>query len=313
MLLEELGGSTSLTRMFFMEYQTHYSGHFHVITEILYKRKTKFQEVLVAKIPDLGVALIIDGKIQSTTKDEYIYHETLVHPILFSHPRPQNILIIGGGEGATAREALKHDPVKVDMVDIDETVLNLVKKYMPTLCRNVFNDKRLNLVIKDGRRFIESLQTGIYDAIIIDVTDPLPTSSSYRLYTKEFYHAVASALKEDGLMVTQATSTYYSRDFFFSVIKTLREEFPIVSPFATWVPSYGSLWGFVIGSKRYDPITLTDRLIEERINERGVDDLEYYSSTFHKALFVLPYDLSSKIISGQGDIITDDSPKYVPI
>jgi len=302
----------STAKLFFMEYQTPFSGHFHILKSVLFKRNTRFQDILIAETFDLGRCLIIDGKIQSSTRDEYIYHEVLTHPILTAHPNPQNILIIGGGEGATAREALKHNPTEVDMVDIDVTVFRSVQKYIPQMCSGICENPNFSLIVSDGRKFLESTPRR-YDAIIIDVTDPLPKSPSYLLYTKEFYSAVFKSLRKNGIMVTQATSTFYSKYFFLSVVKTLKEIFPIVRPFSAWVPSYGSLWGFVSASKLFDPKKLPPQTIIDRLKNRGVSDLKYYDHNVHKMLFELPRNLSSPINMGEGEIICDENPQYVPI
>ncbi len=221
------------------------------------------------------------------------------------------MLVIGGGEGATIREVLKHNTVKrVVMVDLDEEVVKVSKEYIPQLSAGAFEDKRLTLIFDDGRAFLEKTRDK-YDVIVIDVTDPLRGGPSYLLYTKQFYELVRRALKPDGIMVTQATSTFYSKKTYTVVYNTLRQLFPIVRAYSAWVPSYNSLWGFVLASLKYDPLALNEDEVEARLRNRGVKDLKFYSSEYHKPLLSLPVYLK-KALEEEKDIATDENPTFMP-
>jgi len=180
--------------------------HLHGFTEYLVSKTTDYQRIEILKSPFYGKMLIIDGDVQSSEKDEYIYHESLVHPSLIIHPNPEKVLIIGGGEGATLREVLKHKNVKeVFMVDIDEKMINFAKEYLSEWHKGSFFSDRVKLIIKDAREFIKDTQDETFDVIIEDVTEPFEGSSSCLLYTKEFLYDLYKKLKIDGIFSIQAS------------------------------------------------------------------------------------------------------------
>ncbi|MEM3503189.1 MAG: fused MFS/spermidine synthase, partial [Nitrososphaeria archaeon] len=219
------------------------------------------------------------------------------------------VLIIGGGEGATAREVLKHKCVeKVVMIDIDKQVVELSKKYLGEMCGNTFEDPRLELVFADGRKFVEETNT-TFDVAIIDVTDPLSGGPSYLLYTKEFYENLYQKLSEDGILATQATSTFYSIDCFSAIYNTISKVFNIVRAAHVWIPSFASTWGFVIGSKRYDPEEIED--LDKRIKRRNITNLKFYTPKIHKNIFVLPPYIERKL-KEENRIIYDNHPIFMP-
>jgi spermidine synthase len=281
------------------------------VKRVLYSGRSKYQEIDVVETQDYGLCLILDGKVQSSLIDEFIYHEALVHPAMVTHPYPEKVLVVGGGEGGTIREVLRHNTVKnVVMVDIDEEVIRVSKTFMPQLSAGAFEDKRLRLVIGDGRAYLE--RTGEqYDVILIDVTDPLPGGPSYPLYTKQFYELVKKHLKPDGLMATQATSVFYSRKSYALIYNTLKQVFPVVRAYSAWVPSYASAWGFVLASLKFDPLDLSDEEVERRLTERGVSTLKFYCPEYHKPLFALPLYLR-KALEEEREVATDERPTFMP-
>lgn len=304
-----------MSSIWFLEKHTPYSAHMHGVKRVIYSGRTKYQKIDVVETYHYGKCLILDDKIQSTVEDEWIYHESLVQPAMFTHENPADVLVIGGGEGATVREVLKHSSVKeATMVDIDEGVIEASRNYLPEMSQGAFEDLRLKLVIGDGRRFLEEGGVEeVYDVIIIDVTDPLSEGPSYLLYTKEFYEVVKKALKPDGVMATQATSTYYSRYCFLSIYHTLKSTFPIVQPYHAWIPSYDNPWGFMLASKTYDPLNLSPEVIMKRIGERDVKPLKFYTPNYHKVLFTLPKDLEEGLKDvGKARIIHDNKPISMP-
>nr|WP_252901710.1 polyamine aminopropyltransferase [Vulcanisaeta sp. JCM 14467] len=263
----------------FIEFNTPFSYHVRGIRRVLYSGVTKYQRVAIVEFEDLGKALVLDGKIQSSLYDEFVYHESLVHPAMITHPNPRRVLILGGGEGATAREVLRHKSVEeVVMVDIDDEVIRLVKEYLPEMSQGAFNNPRLRLVLQDGRKFLEESRDK-YDVIILDLTDPLEGGPSYLLYTVEFYSIVRDRLSDDGIMVTQATSTSYSLRTFATIYRTIASVFPITRAYQVYMHSFDSTWGFVIGSKRYDPTALTPDEVNSRIRERIGGGLRFYEAT----------------------------------
>jgi len=295
----------------FVEHQTPYTSIIHKVKRIIYSGRTKYQQVDIIETYDLGLCLVLDGIVQSSTKDEWIYHEALVHPTLFTHPKPKKVLVIGGGEGATVREVLKHKCVeKATMVDIDSEVVELSKRYLREMCNGVFEEPRLELMFTDGRKFVEESDR-IFDVIVIDVTDPLSGGPSYLLYTKEFYEKLYKRLSDNGLIVTQATSTFYSLDCFSAIYNTLSKVFNIVRAAHVWVPSYASTCGFVIGSKKGDPTKLDEDYLEKEIRDRNVEKLRFYTPKIHKSLFILPPHIERKL-EEEKKIIRDDQPVFMP-
>ncbi|MDH5816004.1 MAG: polyamine aminopropyltransferase [Candidatus Nezhaarchaeota archaeon] len=295
----------------FTEYQTNSTIVAHKVKRLLYSGKSKYQEIDVIETEDFGICLVLDGKIQSSIVDEFIYHESLVHPAMVTHPNPEKVLVIGGGEGGTVREVLKHNTVKkVVMVDIDEEVVRVSKEYIPQLSSGAFDDKRLELVIDDGRAYLERSREE-FDVILIDVTDPLPEGPSYLLYTKQFYELVKKHLKPDGVMTTQATSIFYSRKSYTLIYNTLKHVFPIVRAYSAWIPSYASAWGFVLASLKYDPLDLSDEEVKSRLEKRNVYNLRFYHPEFHKPLLTLPLYLK-KALEEEREIATDEKPTFMP-
>ncbi|ADY01374.1 spermidine synthase [Vulcanisaeta moutnovskia 768-28] len=296
----------------FIEFNTPFSYHIRGIKRVLYNGVTKYQRVAIVEFEDLGKALVLDGKTQSTVYDEFIYHESLVHPAMIAHPNPRRVLILGGGEGATAREVLKHRSVEeVVMVDIDDDVIKISRDYLPEMHQGAFDNPKLRLIIGDGRKFIEESKDK-FDIIILDLTDPLEGGPSYLLYTVEFYTMIKDRLNDNGLMVTQATSTFYALYTFAAIYRTVASVFPVARAYHTYVPSFDSTWGFVIGSKGLDPVSLTPEEIDSRIKNRINGELRYYEGDIHRVLFTLPRHIRALLENKSIKPATDKNPTFLP-
>ena len=301
------------------EMHTPYTGHLYAVRKTFFKGSSLFQDIEVVELAHFGKTLFLDGKVQSSEDSEWIYHELLVHPVMVAHERPERVLIIGGGEGATAREVLKHSTVKaVDMVDIDVMVYEVCKRYMPELNAGAFEDPRFSLVVADGRAFVEALSERgrkIYDVVIVDATDPLEGGPAYLLYTKEFYRVIRDILKPGGLMITQAEDVCVLEDLSLatvSIYRTVRAVFPIARYYARWVPSFDSEWAFVIGSTGPDPASLGAGEVAKRLEERRVGGLRYYTPELHPTLFVLPKYLSELLERhSTARVIRDGEPLFI--
>lgn len=277
------------------------------IDKIYYQGKTKYQSVDCFHNPFLGKVLFLDKKIQSAEIDEYVYHETLVHPGMLTHPKPERILILGGGEGATLKECLRHSCVKrTVMVDIDEELVSLCRKYLPEWSQGAFSDSRVELVFTDAREFIEQ-EREKFDVIISDLTEPVQGGPSVKLFTQEFFEKVFSRLNRNGIFILQAGSAdqYYCQ-FFASLSKTLSSCFTCVRPYWTFVLSFSLPWGFIIASKESDPVSVKQEEIARRISEREVRGLRFYHPSFHKPPFSLPLYLIEALEKGK--VLTDNNP-----
>lgn len=263
---------------------------YHRIKRHVVSKKTKFQQVDFIDTHDLGLVVILDNKIQSTEVDEFVYHEALVHPAMITHPDPKNILIIGGGEGATLREVLKHPTVKrAVMVDIDKEFVHLCKKYLKKWHQGSFNDERVKLIFTDAREYIKKTNF-LFDIIISDISDPVEEGPDQKLFTKEFYSFIKSILKPDGIFITHATAAFYTSNKSLSteIFKMFSDIFQLSDFYYEYIPSFSSLWAFTIGSLKYSPKKLSSATLDKRLRKRGLRNLSYYDQETHKRLFYLP-------------------------
>jgi spermidine synthase len=253
-------------------------------------KKSKYQTIVIADAEDYGRALILDDYIQSSYQDEHYYHESLVHPAMVTHPAPRDVLILGGGEGATLREVLKHKTVqRAVMVDIDGDVVELSRLYLPEMHQGAFDDPRARIVIEDGFVYVDkALKAGEkYDVVIMDLTDPYASDIAKRLYAPEFFWRLRRILNDDGIVVTQAGNSFFFPDVYDMVLNGVKSVFPIVAEYEVWIPSFGYAVNFILGSLRYDPAALTAEEVDKRLKERGVSTL-FYSGRTHIGLMNLP-------------------------
>lgn len=252
------------------------------IKKILYNEKSKYQKICIAETEDHGKILLLDDAIMLTERMEFIYHETIAHIPLFSHPKPEDILIIGGGDGGTLREVLKHKTVKkVDIVEIDDKVIESSKKYLKKLSESFF-DPKSNVIICDGIKYVQQTDKK-YDIIIIDSSDPIGPAKT--LFTERFYKSCFNILKNDGLLITQAESPFYLNQDFKKTFKRLKKIFPITRVILSCVPDYPfALWGFIITSKKYDPLS---DFIPEKYQKSKIRT-KYYNDSIHISSFALP-------------------------
>jgi spermidine synthase len=283
----------------------------HSIEEVLYTGQTRFQSVEIIRSGSFGRCLVLDGKIQSSEADEFIYHEALVQPAMITHPRPERVFIAGGGEGATLREVLSHNTVKrAVMVDIDEQVVALCRKYLPDYSRGSFEDKRTELLHVDARDYLAKSRE-LFDIIIIDLPDPIEEGPAYLLYTQEFYRLVRDRLTENGIITVQAGSASLTELLNFSAVNnTLKSVFPIVCPYQADVPCFGGPWGFCLASPKLNPVLLSAAEVDKVISDRQLAHLKFYDGLTHQGTFSSPKYLREEF-STQKRLITDDQPLYI--
>ncbi len=278
------------------------------VEQIIFDGITEFQHVTIADIKVYGKTLFLDGKMQSAQIDEFVYHEALVHPAMIAHPRPRKVLILGGGEGATLREVLKHDTVKrVVMVDIDGELVELCKKEMPEWSQGAFDDPRSEVIIDDARKFVQETDEK-FDVIISDLTEPLEGGPSRMLFTVEFYQMIRDVLNDDGVLAVQSGSAdIYYHQFWIDLFSTLSTVFPIVRPYHAYVFSFNLDWAFTVASLRRDPLSLDPEHIKLELENRGIHGLRFYSPSLHRSLFALPRYLEADFEKG-GRVLTDSEP-----
>lgn len=254
------------------------------IKQVLCAEQTPFQEVVIADTYNFGRALFMDGCLQSTEDDDALYHEMLVHPAMLSHSRPKDVLIIGGGEGATLREILSYkDVTRVHMVDIDERAVDLCREHLRSMHQGAFDDSRTRLVIDDGRHFIErdnDADVGPFDVVIIDVVDMLTNGPAKSIYTVEFYRHLKARLRPGGIVAVQGmelSHTDYKNHA--ALVRTLKTQFSEVHSYRCCVPSFLATWGFVVASDwlrpddAWTPASI-DALIDARVGHGWMGHLD---------------------------------------
>jgi spermidine synthase len=253
------------------------------IEEILYDRRSAYQRVQIARSELFGRMLILDDAVQTTERDEFIYHEMLVHLPLVTHPRPRRMLIIGGGDGGALKEALKHPLDAVTMVDIDDEVIAASRRYLPDISAGAFDNPRARVLVEDGIAFVHTTAER-FDCIAVDSTDP--KGPGIALFSNEFFTACARVLTDGGVLAVQSGSLLYQQFLGEQVARALHALFPVVAPYWAPVPSYpGVLWGFTCAARRADPRALTSATIATRL---AAIETRFYSPAAHRTALVIP-------------------------
>ena len=256
------------------------------VTNVLYEIKTDFQELVIFENPRFGRVLALDGVVQTTEFDEFCYHEMLAHVPILAHGDARRVAIIGGGDGGALEEVLKHRAVdSATMVEIDPGVVELSRKFLPTICGDAFDDPRANLVFADGTAFVRETDQ-VFDVIIVDSTDPI--GPSIPLFSQEFYADCRDRLSENGILVTQSGVTFMQEHEARDTHERMSPLFADATLYLTQVPTYGAGymtlgWGCRSEVPRRTPV----ETVEARYREAAIDT-RYYSPAVHVASFALP-------------------------
>ena len=260
---------------------------FHIRSaQQLEKFASAFQAVEVHDTVPFGKLFRLDGHFMTSEKDEFFYHENLVHPAALTHSRPVRALIVGGGDGGSAEELLKHPTIEsVTLAEIDGAVVDISRKYLHAVHRGALDDPRLTLRIEDGFAYVRN-STDTFDLIVLDLTDP--GGPSKPLYTPEFYRSCAARLSPMGALTLHIASPVAHPERIRATLANLRSAFAIVCPYLTSVPLYGGLWMMACCSALLDPRTMTPREVERRIALRELRQLQFYNGDTHRASFALP-------------------------
>ena len=252
----------------------------------LEKFRSDFQEVEVHDTVPFGRLFRLDGHFMTSEKDEFFYHENLVHPAALTHPKPVRALVVGGGDGGSAEELLKHPSLEsITLAEIDASVVAISRTHLQSVHGGAFNDPRLTLRIGDGFAYVRSASGG-YDLIVLDLTDPGGPSEA--LYTTDFYRACADRLEPGGAMTLHIASPVAHPERIRATLSALRQAFPVVTPYLTSIPLYGGLWMMACCSDTLDPRALSAADVDARIAARGLRDLQYYNGDMHRAGLALP-------------------------
>lgn len=256
--------------------------------ERLYNYKSEYQKIEIYQTEAFGRILVLDGNIVCAEEDEYVYHEMIAHVPVFAHRDAKKILVIGGGDGGTARELLRHKGIEqIDLVEIDEYVIKAAKEFFPDLASSL-NEGRVNVKVADGVDFVKRCESEIYDIVIIDSDDPVGPGEG--LFTENFYKEVYRILNANGIMITQSESPRFNQQIFKNVFQCYKKIFNKRNVFCylMYLPSFPSgMWSFSFSSK--GNISPFDNLQKEKIKAFCIlNNLKYYSFDVHEASFVLP-------------------------
>jgi spermidine synthase len=296
----------------FFETTTPVEGHMHAIVRTIAALQTKFQQVEIMETASYGKVLVLDGRIQSSQADEFIYHDALVHPgMLTAEASPRTALVIGGGEGATLREILRYPSItRAVMVDIDGEVVELCRRHLPEMHQGAFDDPRAEVRHEDARGYLERT-TERFDVITIDLVEPLEEGPACMLFTQEFYTLVRDRLTPGGTMTMQAGMTKVGETAFFSAIhRTLREVFPVVAGYQAFISCFGTPWGFIVASRKVDPRGLAVDAVDRLIAERVPGGLAHWDGVTQGHCLALPKYIRLAI-DAQTRVSTDANPLIV--
>lgn len=263
--------------LWFSEFQTKNVKISFKINNVLHSSKSKYQKITVLETEDYGRLLALDDLVMLTTKDEFFYHEMISHVPLLTHENPSKVLVIGGGDGGTIREIIKHPVKEIHLVEIDKEVIETSKKYFPSVSSG-FSDPRVKVFCEDGIEFVKNNKG--YDVIIIDSTDPI--GPAVGLFSRAFYNDAYNSLNENGIMVAQTESPIFCDELIKRVYHDVSSIFPFTNLYTAVIPTYpGAYWTFTMGSKGIKPL-------ESEISNTPDFKTKFYCRELHKSYFILP-------------------------
>ena len=266
------------------------AGFFIRPTRMIESGASEYQDYEVWESKRFGKLFRLDGYFMTSEKDEFFYHENLIHVPLMAHAAPERALVIGGGDGGSVEELFKYPTIRqVTLVELDAKVIEIARDHFASIHKGALDDERLELRIEDGLKYVREVapQSGVrFDLIALDLTDPIGPAEA--LYTAQFFNDCKALLTEQGAMVLHIGAPFYHPERVSALVERLRTVFDKVAPYFVFVPLYGALWGMAVASDRLDPTELAAGDIDQRIEERGIANLQYYNGAMHQAQFALP-------------------------
>ena len=273
-------------QQFLYEHMNADYGFFARSNRLIENFQTPYQHLEVHQTPQFGKLLRLDGYFMTSEKEEFVYHETMVHPALCAQEAPRHVLIIGGGDGGAAEEVLKHPTVEtVTLIELDEAVIDVSKKHLQAVHQGVFDHPKLKVLCQDGLAFIQQDQ-GHYDHIVLDLPDPLGPAE--QLYQDDFLRACLKRLSPTGTLNIHTGSPWAHPQRLSDSHRRLRSIFKHVDLCTVFIPLYGTLWSVCVCSQQTPVSVVPPSTIDERLAQRGIQGLQHYSGTTHQALFALP-------------------------
>lgn len=284
-------------------------GLFYAVGDTVARATTPYQEAEIVETEALGRVLLLDGVTQVSERWEERYHEPLVHPALLAHPDPRRVLVLGGGDGGTLREVLRHRAVEaVDLVELDEAVVSFCRDSLPSVHRGAFDDPRVRPCFGDGRAFVEAADAR-YDVVVMDMTDP--AGPARFLYTEEFFAAVARLLSDErGVFAMHGESPAARPAAFGCIGATLRSVFRNVDTALAFVPMYGTLWSYRFASTGPGPACLEPAELSARIEARMSSPPRFASAAMWPALFAPDPIIAQAESRTDARVITDADPDF---
>ncbi|MEP6608757.1 MAG: polyamine aminopropyltransferase [Burkholderiaceae bacterium] len=271
---------------FIFDWLNAHSGYGTTATRTLAEIQSPYQRIEVYDTEQFGKLFRLDGRLMTSELDEFFYHECMTHPAALAHPNPESILVIGGGDGGSSEELLKHPSVKrIVMAELDPAVIDVSKKWLGSIHKGAFDDPRLEVKIGDGFEFVQSTAEH-FDLIVLDLTDP--DTPAFHLYSEQFFRMCKRILRPGGMLTLHLGSPVYQAETVRKNADNLRKVFRHVAPMSLFVPLYGSLWCLAVAGDTIDPRAMSVETIAQRIDERGINGLSYYHPALHTALFTLP-------------------------
>ena len=293
------------------EYISPWDVYAHGVVRIFAQRRTRYQDMAIVETGAYGKALVLDGKWQSCTGDEFLYHEPLVHPAMIQHGAPRKVLILGGGEGATLREVLRWGSVeRAVMIDIDGEVVEACREHLPEMHRGAFDDPRTELVIGDALTWIEQTQER-WDVIISDLSDPIEEGPSFRLFTREYFTQLQGLLAEGGILVVQAGPVSPAElELHARLANTLGAVFSEAHSYASHVPTYAAPWGFVIAADRPFELRPDPARIDAQLSRDVRGELRVIDGTGLLGLLQTPLHVRRAIAAETQVYTLKEPPKF---
>lgn len=262
------------------------TGFYVKATKQLGEWQTRYQKLAIYETPHYGKIFRLDGFNMTSEKEEFVYHENLVHPALTAHCAPKKVLIIGGGDGGSSEEALKHPSVEqVTMVEIDGDVIEVAKEHFKAVHNGVFDNPKLSVRVEDGMKFVRDTQEK-FDLVALDLNDPVGPAAA--LYATEFFQQLRQALAPGGALTLHLGSPVAQPERVAELAQRLNGVFRIVRVYTMYIPLYGSLWAMAVCSDKLDPKAFTADEIDRRIEQRRLQDLRFYNGETHEGVFALP-------------------------
>jgi spermidine synthase len=251
--------------------------------------RTPYQTLEVFDTPQWGKLFRLDGCYMTSERDEFFYHEAITHTAAIAHASPASALVIGGGDGGSTEELLKHPSMRrVVLAELDAEVVRVAREHLGAVHRGAFDDPRVDLRIGDGWATVEALAHDAqrFDIVVLDLTDP--DTPAHRLYTADFFRLLKRVMNPGAAVTLHVGSPLYRPDLVGRLLRELASVFAIVRPLGLYIPLYGAYWGLCCASDALDPLSIDSATAERRLAERGIGDLRYYNGDTHQGLFALP-------------------------